>query len=72
MGGDLKIDAFVVALSDEVNFLGGVLADEDLVATRNEFVINEVLEGAREVGATAAVDGVEETEVGEVIFLTGF
>ena len=52
--------------------LSSFFADVDLVAVRDELVVDEVLEHVRQISATPAVDGVEETDVGEVTFFLGF
>lgn len=72
VGGDLEVNFRMVAFGDEVDFFVVVFADVDLVAVRDELVVDEVFKYARQISATPAVDGVEETDVGEVTFFLGF
>ena len=72
VGGDLEVDFRMVAFGDEVDFFVVVFADVDLVAVRDKLMVDEVLEYARQISATPAVDGIEETDVGEVTFFLGF
>lgn len=72
VSGDLEVNFRMVAFGDEVDFFVVVFADVDLVAVRDELVVDEVLEYARQISATPAVDGVEETDVGEITFFLGF
>ena len=72
VSGDLEVNFRMVAFGDEVDFFVVVFADVDLVAVRDELVVDEVFKYARQISATPAVDGVEETDVGEVTFFLGF
>ena len=64
----MDVDAFFLAVADEVNFLRARLADGDAVAATQEFQADDVLKCLVDGRCTLAVDGGAQAVVGEVVF----
>ena len=69
--GDLDIELLSPLFTDKVDFLVPGLADGDGVAPAQQLQIHDVLQNQVDVAHIAAVDGLPDAVVGDVVLLVG-
>ena len=69
--GDLDIELLAPLFTDKVDFLVPGLADGDGVAPAQQLQIHDILQNQVDVAHIAAVDGLPDAVVGDIVFLIG-